>query len=434
VTFTLSGILKQYVTTTPTITFRQSSFADPAITFIGASTAEGASDFAGDIVFEETPLAGSKYGTAHVRASGYEPFGPGGTLKIRSKGEGHSSFARFAELHLSNAVISKAVEFGEYYMTYIYAEDNTTNVVSGAFTPFKLNRTTGTFPPYFFVGTNSVLRLCGNMDFGTRNSSTTADLLLDSTAAKVANRPTGTIAFDGRITRLPRRIELKNPIRLEFNAAENAITNLYLRHPTDNATAVVSFGDSYALSNGQALVTFPRYSLKPLDFDLNGTIQHIAGFAPGVSGSTPTTSRITSSGAPGVLRISQSSDVDFQCYVATNVTIQMEGTATLTFSHATAFRAGSTLAVSNGTVAVSNASALNKDVTLKLLGGTISIPAGQTAEVGEAFYLDGNGKLVPLYRDTYGPGDGTIGSFFAPGSGSIRVRKGMGKGLIVIFN
>ena len=244
--------------------------------------------------------------------------------------------------------------------------------------------------------------------------------------------PTGTIAFDGRITRLPRRLELGNQIRLEFNAPENAITNLWLRNE-DSATAVVSFGASYALSNGQALVTFPRYSSKPLDFDLNGTVQHIARFGTRASGNAPTTSRISSSGAPGVLRISQSSDVDFEGYVATNVTIQMEGTATLTFTHETAFNAGSTLAVSNGTVAVSNASALNADVTLKLLGGTISIPAGQTAQVGEAFYLDGNGKLILLRNGTYGPGDRTIGSFFAPGSGFIRVRKGVRNGFNISF-
>ena len=140
---------------------------------------------------------------------------------------------------------------------------------------------------------------------------------------------------------------------------------------------------------------------------------------------------ISSSSGPGTLRISQPSDVVFEGYVATNVTIQMEGTATLTFSLATAFKAGSTLAVSNGTVAVSNATALNEDVTLKLMGGTISIPEGQTALVCEAYYLDGNGELKPLYRGTYGPGDSTIGSVFAPGSGSIRVRKGAGRGFII---
>ena len=428
-TFTLSGILKQYGTSTPTLTFRQGSYADPTITFIGAATAEDAGDFAGDIVFEETALPDDKFGTAYVRASGYEPFGPGGTLKIKSKGRGNVSNVRAAELHLSNAVISKAIEFGEYYKMEVYAEDNTTNVVNGTIKPFKLDEKDGTFPPNFWVGTNSVLRLCGEIDFGTRSDSNTADILLGSTAAGVADMPTGTIAFDGRITRLPRCLQLDSPIRLEFNAADNAITNLYLRHE-DTATAVVSFGASYALSNGQALVTFPRYSSKPLDFDLNGTIQHIAGFAPGVSGSVPDSSRISSSGAPGVLRVSQASNVDFEGYVATNVTIQMEGTATLTFTHATAFKAGSTLVVSNGTVAVSNASALNEDVTLKLLGGKISIPEGQTALVGEAYYLDGNGELKPLKKGTYGPNNSTVGSFFAPGSGSVRVKKGEGYGFV----
>jgi hypothetical protein len=90
-TFTLSGILKQYGTSTPTITVRQGSYADPTITFIGAATAEGAGDFAGDIVFEETDIPGSDlFGKAHVHASGYEPFGPGGTLKLRGAGKNRS--------------------------------------------------------------------------------------------------------------------------------------------------------------------------------------------------------------------------------------------------------------------------------------------------------------------------------------------------------
>ena len=168
---------------------------------------------------------------------------------------------------------------------------------------------------------------------------------------------------------------------------------------------------------------------------LSTLMQHVKGFAakgrsdsPGASGC-----RILSSGGPGTLRISQPSDVVFEGAVATNVTIQMEGAATLTFSHATAFKAGSTLAVSNGTVAVSSASALNEDVSLKLLGGKISIPSGQTALVGETFYLDANGDLKPLMRGTYGPGDSKIGSFFASGSGSIRVKKGPSLGFVLIY-
>ena len=218
-------------------------------------------------------LPDDKFGTAYVRASGYEPFGPGGTLKIKSKGRGNVSNVRAAELHLSNAVISKAIEFGEYYKMEVYAEDNTTNVVNGTIKPFKLGTNSGPFPPNFWVGSNSVLRLCGEINFGTRNNSPTADITLGSTAAGVADMPTGTIAFDGRITRLPRRLQLDSPIRLEFNAPENVITNLNLRYEENyksGTSAVVSFGASYALSNGQALVTFPRYESKPLDFDLNG--------------------------------------------------------------------------------------------------------------------------------------------------------------------
>ncbi len=418
-TFTLSGILKQYGTSTPTLTFRQSSIADPVITFIGAATAEGAGDFAGDIVFEETELPDGEYGTAHVRAVGFEPFGPDGTLKIKSQGQGHSGRARRARLALANAVVSKAVEYGEYYMMDVYADDNTTNVMNGAFTPFKLGATNGTFPPEFHVGTNAVLRLCGDIDFGTRNNSSSAVVSLDSATENVADSPTGTIAFDGRITQLPLSLNLDSPIRLELNAANNAVTNLNLRHG-QNATAVVSFGSDYALSNGQAMVTFPHYQGQPVDFDLNGTTQHIAGFAARTSGVAPTTSRISSSGAPGVLRVSQASDVSFEGYVATNVTIRMEGDATLTFTHATAFKAGSTLAVSNGTVAVSNASALNEDVTLTLMGGTLSLPEGETV-VHRVDYLE-DGELKSLPKGTYRAGDGSkIGSYLT-GSGTLRVK------------
>ena len=418
-TFTLSGILKQYGTSTPTLTFRQSSIADPVITFIGAETAEGAGDFAGDIVFEETALPDGKYGTAHVRAVGFEPFGPDGTLNVKSMGAGHNYSARRARLTLANAVVSKAVEYGEYHKIEVYAEDNTTNVMNGAFTPFKLGATNGTFPPEFYVGTNAVLRLCGDIDFGTRNNSSSAVVSLGSATENVADSPTGTIAFDGRITQLPLSLKLDSPIRLELNAADNAITNLNLRH-SKAATAVVSFGTDYALGGGQAMVTFPNYQSQPVDFDLNGTTQHIAGFAARTSGVAPTTSRISSSGAPGVLRVSKPDDVVFEGYVATNVTIQMEGTATLTFTHATAFKAGSTLAVSNGTVAVSNASALNEDVTLTLMGGTLSLPEGETV-VHRVDYLE-DGELKSLPKGTYSAGDESkIGSYLT-GSGTLRVR------------
>ena len=336
---------------------------------------------------------------------------------------------RYARLHLSNAVISKAVKYSGQYLAVFQSEANATNVMNGAFTPSKTGAW-GTYPPSFRSGANSLLRLRGELDFGTHTAEN-KNLMMNSTAGAAADMPSGTVVFDGRISRLPRRLDLANPICLELNAANNAITNLYLRHGNDNATGVVRFGTSYALTDGQATVTFPQYPLRPVDFDLNGTVQHILGFAPGAGGQKGSTSRIISSEAPGTLRVSQASDVEFEGYVATNVTIQMEGTATLTFSHATAFKAGSTLAVSNGTVAVSSVSALNEDVSLKLLGGRISIPEGQTAQVGEAYYLDGNGELKPLLRGTYGPGDSKIGSFFAPGSGSIRVRKGPALGIIV---
>lgn len=303
--------------------------------------------------------------------------------------------------------------------------------MNGAFTPSKLGATDGTFPPVFKVGACSVLRLCGDVDFGSRNNSPTADVGFYSTASSLADKPTGKVVFDGRITRVPRLAKLGNPIGLEFNAPENAITNLYLRHG-DNATAVVKFGTDYALSNGVAMVTFPTYDSRPVDFDLCGTTQHIQGFAARSQSNRGSTSRILSSDGPGTLRISQASDVEFDAYVATNVTIQMDGSATLTFAHETAFKAGSTLVLSNGTVAVSNATALNEDVALKFLGGKISIPSGQTAQVGEAFYLDEHGQLKQLPRGTYGPGSEKIGEFFAPGSGSVHMRKGRGRMFVII--
>lgn len=441
-TFTLSGVLKKYGTSAPTITVRQSSYADPTINFIGAATAEGASDFAGDIVFEETALANGKYGTACVRASGYEPFGPDGKLKLMGSEAGHGN-VRTPYLYLSNAVISKAVQYGPYNSTYYCADDNTTNVMNGAFTPTRRGTGAGlnggTFPPKFQVGTNAVLRLCGDLDFGDRTTANDADVHLFSSSSAIATKPTGKVVFDGRITKLPLRLKLDNAVGLELNASENAITNLYLRHvdslPTGVASPIIRFGTSYALSNGLAMVTFPTWIAASVDFDLNGTLQHVKGFAakgrsdsPGARGC-----RILSSGGPGTLRISQPNDVVFEGSVETNVTIQMEGAATLTFSHETAFKAGSTLAVSNGTVAVSSASALNEDVSLKLMGGTISIPEGQTALVGETFYLDANGDLKPLPRGSYGPGDGKVGAFFASGSGSIRVKKGPGLGFVLIY-
>ncbi len=433
VTFTLSGILKRYGNSAPTLTIRQGSWADPTVTFIGAATAEGASDFVGDVVFEETPLGNNKYGVAYVRAVGYDPFGPGGTLMLKSLGEGHynNNHGRLATFYLSNAVISKAFKFGPYYCAYIVAEDNSTNIFTGAFIPTKLHTTAGTFAPEFKVGTNSVLRLCGDMDFGTRKSDTdTADVRLNSTSSVVADMPTGTIAFDGRISRVPRRFCVERAIRVELNASDNVITNLNLRHTTSTeSTATLFFGASYALSNGQAMVFFPYYSNQAVDFDLNGTVQHIKGFAPRYKDYKGKKSRISSSSGPGTLRVSQATDVEFDAYVATNVTLQMEGAATLTFTHDTAFEAGSTLAVSNGTVAVSSATALNENVTLKLLGGTISIPAGQTAKVGHAYYLDSNGNVKELLKGRYGPESRKVGVFFAPGSGMIHVRRGGDAGM-----
>ena len=418
-TFTLSGTLKRYSTSKPTITVRQGSNADPTINFVGAATADGVGDFFGDILFEETALTGGKYGTAYVRASGYEPFGPGGTLKLRGQGSGRSTYARQAMLFMSNAVISKAVQCGTCYAACYCADDNTTNMMNGAFSVSSENATTGAFPPDFRVGTNAVLRIRGNMSLGTRNDSDDAAVMLSSSASAASDAPTGKIVFDGRFTKVTRGVKMVDPICVELNADKNSITNnLWL------SDGEIRFGTSYALSNVQVMVSFPQSGAA--DFNLNGTVQRIRGFASGMSDAN----RISSSAGSGTLRVSPPADVEFAGYVATNVTIQMEGAATLTFANATAFRAGSTLAVSNGTVAVSYATALNEDVTLKLLRGTLSIPAGQTALVGETFYLDGNGKLKPLKRGTYGPDDGTIGSFFAPGSGSIRVRKGVPRGFM----
>ena len=398
-TFTLSGVLMKYGSSAPTLTVRQGSYADPAVGFVGAATAEDAGDFSGDVVFEETPLPDGTYGTAYVRASGFEPFGPGGTLKIKGQGVGRSKSARVPRLCLANAVVSKAVEYGEYYGIEIYAEDGTTNVMNGAYTPFKAHATSGTFPPSFWVGSHAVLRLCGEMDFGTRNNSGSADVSLDSTAENVADMPTGTIAFDGRITRLPRSLNMVNPIRLELNAANNAVTNLNLRHSRD-ATAVVSFGTDYALGGGLAMVTFPNYQSPMVDFDLNGTTQHIAGFAARTSGNPPTTSRVSSTGAPGTLRVSQPFDVEFDGYIAENVTLRLEGPATVTFTHRAPFRHGSTLALAGGGAVFSEQSASLVGASLVLLGGSLGLPSG-TLFVDRLYCDDGSGGIRPAPKGRY---------------------------------
>ena len=331
-------------------------------------------------------------------------------------------------LFMSNAVISKAVQCGECYAACYCAVDNTTNVMNGAFTVYSENATTGSFPPDFRVGTNAVLRIGGSMSFGTRNTADAA-LMLSSSASSESDMKTGKIELDGRVAKLTRGMNMVNPICVELSADKNSITNnLWLSGGTA-APSEFRFGTSHALSNTQVMVTFPQSGAA--DFNLNGTRQLIRGFASGADMSAD--NRISSSAGPGTLRVCPPTgiDVTFAGYVATNVTIQKEGAATLTFANETAFRAGSTLAVSNGTVAVSYATALNRNVTLKLLGGKISIPAGETALVGETFYLDGR-ELKPLMKGTYGPGDSKIGAFFAEGSGSITVKKGVGNGFMAI--
>ena len=228
---------------------------------------------------------------------------------------------------------------------------------------------------------------------------------------------------------MTRGMKMVDPICVELNAEKNSITNNLWLSGGDVAPSEFRFGTSHALSNTQVMVTFPQSGAA--DFNLNGTVQLIRGFASGADMSAD--NRISSSAGPGTLRVCPPTgiDVTFAGYVATNVTIQKEGAATLTFANETAFRAGSTLAVSNGTVVLSHATALNRNVTLKLLGGKISIPAGETALVGETFYRDGK-ELKPLMKGTYGPGDSKIGAFFAEGSGCITVKKGMSNGFMAI--
>jgi len=68
------------------------------------------------------------------------------------------------------------------------------------------------------------------------------------------------------------------------------------------------------------------------------------------------------------------------------------------------------------------------------LGGTISIPAGQTAKVGHAYYLDSNGNVKELLKGRYGPGSSRVGVFFAPDSGMIHVRRGPDPGLRIYIH
>ena len=431
VTFTLSGILKKYGTSAPTITVRQSSTADPTITFIGSSTPEGASDFAGDIVFARNDISADpvRFGTAYVRASGYEPFGPSGTLTIESAGAlanpeddaaETGERGRYACLFLTNAVISKAISIPTAYGAVIAADSLSTNELKGA-----LTLSGDTSHPHFKVGPDSLLAV----DASYSKTAGAGVEFMQFYCKASDNSGSGRIVFRGKLTL--GNLKVKNPMTIELNAVSNSIDKIVDARLTNFSKPItIVCGGENAFHNGSCVISFSysQNNFRYANFDLNGHDQYIGTPESGTPGAA-----FVSSDGEAVLRVNCTANRNFRGTVATNVVLQKEGDSTLTFSHATAFKAGSTLAVSNGTVAVSNVTALNEDVTLKLLGGTISIPEGQTALVGETFYLDANGDLKPLQRGTYGPGDSKIGSFFASGSGSIRVKKGPGLGFVLIY-
>ena len=155
------------------------------------------------------------------------------------------------------------------------------------------------------------------------------------------------------------------------------------------------------MGNGQAMVAFPDYqsNLVMVDFDMNGTTQHIAGFAARTGGKAPTTSRIRSSGAPGTLRVSPPADTVFEARFETNATLKLEGPAMLTFTHQRPFLPGSTLKLAGGK-AVFDATVVDlSQSSLVLSGGSLSLPEGTT--VLDRLYADGSGGIRPAPRGFY---------------------------------
>ncbi len=428
VTFTLSGVLRQYGTATPTITVRQSSTADPVINFAGAATPEAAGDFAGDIVFEKAVFSGEveTYGTACIRASGYEPFGPSGTVTIEglsvnaagSGDEAAGTYGRYPVLYLTNAVISKAFTISGSYASVIAADANSTNVLNGEFTlPGRA--------PHFQVASGSELTVKSDIKPVSIGGGTD---YLRFMCKSPDGDGSGRVVFDGAIC--PEQaggVRILSPLTVEFNAVSNSISEIRdVRAEYRNKTIYVIFGVEDAFPYGS--VEVHPLNNAPMVFDLKGNDQYFGTVYPGMSDV-----KFVSSAGVAVMRVNQTTAHTYAGTVGTNVVFQKEGSETLTFSHTAAFEAGSTLVVSNGAVVAENSTALNKDVDLKLLGGTISVPSGTTAEVGHAWYDKGDGTQRDLARGEYGPGSGILGSHFAAGSGSIFVTKGRPGGFFLIF-
>ncbi len=427
VTFTLSGVLKQYGTATPTITVRPGSVADPVVTINGATTSEAASDFAGNIVFARFAADDSVYWTQHIRASGYEPFGSTGTLTIEGNAQNNpATKGRHPALYLDNATISKDVSVvNARYAIDIAAVPNTTNTLNGALT-------FSDFAPRFWAASNSVVTVKGDLN----------NLISEGVGVNTRFRilgpiddspydGSGRIVFDGKIDSkyavLEGRImRIEAAVTVVLNAQSNRFEKIY----SGSKNANVICGTKDAIFDGN-MIWHPyghATGSYPCSLDLAGYDQNMGCLTAGNK-----SAKIKSSDASATLSVNQTNEVSFLGTIATNVTLKMVGTGVLTFSNASAFEAGSTLAVSNGTVVLENATALNGDVDLEFLGGTISVPSGTIAEVGFASYVDEEGNLKDLCTGYYDSSATLVGSYFASGSGSIHVTKGRPGGMVLIF-
>ena len=98
--------------------------------------------------------------------------------------------------------------------------------------------------------------------------------------------------------------------------------------------------------------------------------------------------------------MSQPFDVEFDGYVAENVTLRLEGPATVTFTHRAPFRHGSTFALAGGGAVFSKQSASLVGASLVLLGGSLGLPAG-TVFVDRLYCDDGSGGIRPAPKGRY---------------------------------
>lgn len=171
----------------------------------------------------------------------------------------------------------------------------------------------------------------------------------------------------------------------------------------------IETGADYAFAEGRTAVLFRSDEVSFLK--LNGHDQHIGSISGGHSKTE------ISSTAPATLRVNQTNDVVFAGFVSSNIVFVKEGAAQLGFSKADALKGA--VRVVAGTLAP-EAGALATSAQLAFEGGTLSLPAGETA-VHRVDYLE-DGELKSLPKGTYSAGDKSkIGSYLT-GSGTLRVK------------